>query len=116
MDDAVVPMSEVALSRTTGKPGTGGSTTVLPAPFRPTSRTSKPPGDDHGDLAHMVWTTNLDIPVIELGPGQVNGTAPMPALILVVRLTCQRPSRRTSPILVEISSGSRRRHGQSTFR
>ena len=31
----IVPMSEVVLSRTTGKPGTGGSTVVLTAPFRP---------------------------------------------------------------------------------
>ena len=33
-------------------------------------------------------------------------TEPMPVLILVRRPTCQRPSRRTSPIEVEISSGS----------
>ena len=33
-------------------------------------------------------------------------TEPMPQVILVRRPTCHRPSRRTSPVEVEISSGS----------
>src|SRR5450432_3358470 len=69
----IVPMSAVALRRTTGKPGIGGSRTLVTAPIRPTCRTSKPRGTDHRDLPHRGVHHDLDVPVVELGFGQING-------------------------------------------
>jgi hypothetical protein len=50
-------MSQAALSRTTGKPGIGGSRAVLTTPLLPTGRTSRPRGTMTVIVPMWVWTT-----------------------------------------------------------
>ena len=102
----IVPMSQVALSRTTGKPGIGGSRAVSTTPLLPTGRTSRPRGTMTVIAPIWVWTTISTSQSSNSAWLRSIVTEPIPMSILVRRLTCQRPSRRTSPIEVEISSGS----------
>ena len=109
----ILPMSEVALSRRTGKPGIGDSRVVSTAPFLPTSRTSRPRGTITVIAPMSVWTTISTSESSNWASLKSMVTAPGPVRIFVSRLTCQRPSTRTSPMEVEISSGSwRRRVGE----
>ena len=63
------------------------------------------PRSNDRDLSHVYLNDDLDFPVVELRFGQVNHHGAH-ARDLGETATCQRPSRRTSPIEVEIPSGS----------
>jgi hypothetical protein len=64
-------------------------------------------GRDDGNGPHP-WTTISTSQSSNSASVRSTMTAPMPVSIFVRRPTCQRPSRRTSPVEVAISRGSRR--------
>jgi hypothetical protein len=64
-------------------------------------------GRDDGNGPHAGVDDDLNVPVVELRFSQINTMmAPMPVSIFVRRPNCQRPSSRTAPIAVRISTGS----------
>jgi hypothetical protein len=76
----IVPMSEDALSRTTGKPGIGGPRVLLAAPLLPTCRTSRPRGaitviDPKFGLSTHAITYNDDC-CLHVGEPQAGGSSP----------------------------------------
>ena len=87
----IVPMSQVALSRTTGKPGIGGSRAVLTGPLLPTGRTSQPRGTMTVIAPMWVWATISTSQSSNSAWLKSIVTGPIPVSILVRRLTCQRP-------------------------
>lgn len=102
----IEPTSQEALSRTVGKPGIGFSRVLLTASLVLTCRTSKPRGAMTVICPMCTWAMISTSQSSNSASVRSIITEPTPVLILVRRPTCQRPSRRTSPIEVESSSGS----------
>ena len=83
-------MSQVALSRTTGKPGIGGSRAVLTGPLLPTGlptgRTSRPRGTMTVISPMWVWATISTSQASNSAWLKSIVTGPIPVSILVRRL------------------------------